>query len=246
MKKLIVNKKGKRKSLDLNYLNNLKNRVRNNEDLNNTFTNHMSSLFDDIIRKRKIKKEDISILSNANLDILKSLSTYAKEEKLNINNSSDFPSENKNKFFNLKSLNSLTKLKKKIINDKNSLKQKPKKIIIKKNISAYSSNINASELSLNSHKIINNLKIQEKYSLKKNKSIKKRKKRNSVVLMTNNYLSKAFIDDIKEEKLFNLKKITNKNLEMNYEMKTKVNYEQFMNETLSISFKKRILHAKGC
>ena len=57
MKKLILNKKGTIKSLDIKFSNNLKTRIANNIELNNTFTNGMSSLYDDIIRKRKIKKE---------------------------------------------------------------------------------------------------------------------------------------------------------------------------------------------
>ena len=228
MKKLILNKKGKEKSLDIKFSNNLKTRIANNIELNNTFTNNMSSFYDDIIRKRKIKKEEISFLSNANLNILKRLSTYAKAEILN--NSSDFPRANKKEFFNLKSFDSLTKLKYKIINKRKSIKQKSKRKLIKKNISVDNSNLNTSGLSFNSHKIMNKLKIKEKYSLNKNRSIKKQHKRNSAVHIKNNYLSKDFIDYIKEEKLFNLKNTSNKNLEMNYEMKTQINYEEFMNE----------------
>ena len=100
MKKLISNKKGKVKSSDFKYSSNFNNKISNNIQSNNTFTNNMSSLYDDIIRNKRIKKEEISILSNENLSILKRLSTYAKEEILN--NSSDFPKENKIKFFHLK------------------------------------------------------------------------------------------------------------------------------------------------
>ena len=38
------------------------------------------------------------------------------------------------------------------------------------------------------------------------------------------------INDLKEEKIIRLKHISCKDLEMNYEMKKKKNYEQFMNE----------------
>ena len=225
MKKLILYKKFKAKSSDVNHSSKSKYNSANNVELNNTFTNNISSIYDDINRKNKTKKEEISILSNANLNILKKLTTYAKEEILN--NSSDFPSANKKHFFDLKSLDSLTKIKHKIINSKKSFKRKIKKNL-NKNSKIIASNY-SSQLSLNSHKIMNNLKIKEKFSLH-NKSMKKHRKRNSMVHMKNNYMSEAFLNDVKEEKLINLKNISNKNLEINYEMKTKINYEKFMNE----------------
>ena len=135
MKKLILYKKGKVKSLDVKYSSNLKNKLANNVELNNTFTNNISSIYDDINRKNKIKKEEISILSNANLNILKRLTTFAKEEILN--NSSDFPSANKKHFFDMKSLDSLTKLKHKIINSKKSIKRKIKKNLNKNNMGKF-------------------------------------------------------------------------------------------------------------
>ena len=202
MKKLILYKKFKAKSSDVNHSSKSKYNSANNVELNNTFTNNISSIYDDINRKNKTKKEEISILSNANLNILKKLTTYAKEEILN--NSSDFPSANKKHFFDLKSLDSLTKIKHKIINSKKSLKRKIKKNL-NKNSKIIASNY-SSQLSLNSHKIMNNLKIKEKFSLH-NKSMKKHRKRNSVVYMKNNYMSEAFLNDVKEEKVINLKNI---------------------------------------
>ena len=80
----------------MNHSSKSKYNSANNVELNNTFTNNISSIYDDINRKNKTKKEEISILSNANLNILKKLTTYAKEEILN--NSSDFPSANKKLF----------------------------------------------------------------------------------------------------------------------------------------------------
>ena len=221
MKKLILFKKNKIKSLDIKNVANMKKRLKNKDDLNTTFNYNISSLYHDIIDKKLIKgsKNEINKLSNANINILKTLSTFAKEEILN--NSYDFP-KNKRKYISpIKSIDSLTDLKNKLYkNKKRRSKQRLKNI-----------NSNISELSQNSHKIKNNHKLIQKFSFQKNKhNHKKTHKRHSVMNIKSSMMSKAFIDEIKEDKLLNIKNISNKNLEMNYEMKTKINYEEFMNE----------------
>ena len=222
MNKLILYKKNQVKSLDAKTSFNLKNKFVNFTEQKNNFLNNKSIIYDKNIAKNKIKKEDISILSKANLDILKRLTTFAKAEMLN--NSTDTPKVNKNAIVNMESLDSLTKLKNKIIKTKNSIKRMQKKNLNKKNKSIYNSCINTSDL-------MNKLKIKKKYSLNKKKSIKKQRKRNSVVdNIQNNFISKNFFNEIKEDRLFCLKHISCKNLEMNYEMKKKNNFEEFMNE----------------
>ena len=80
MKKLILYKKNKRKSLDIKNVANMKKRLKNKDDLNTTFNYNISSLYHDIMDKKLIKgsKNEINKLSNANINILKTLSTFAK------------------------------------------------------------------------------------------------------------------------------------------------------------------------
>ena len=157
MNKLILYKKNQVKSLDAKTSFNLKNKFVNFTEQKNNFLNNKSIIYDKNIAKNKIKKEDISILSNANLDILKRLTTFAKAEMLN--NSTDTPKVNKNAIINMESLDSLTKLKNKIIKTKNSIKRMQKKILNKKNKSIYNSCINTSDL-------MNKLKIKKKIFFK--------------------------------------------------------------------------------
>ena len=107
----------------------MKKRLKNKDDLNTTFNYNISSLYHDIIDKKLIKgsKNEINKLSNANINILKTLSTFAKEEILN--NSYDFP-KNKRKYISpIKSIDSLTDLKNKLYkNKKRRSKQRLKNI----------------------------------------------------------------------------------------------------------------------
>ena len=43
-------------------------------------------------------------------------------------------------------------------------------------------------------------------------------------------MAKEFLKDINEEKIFDLKHLSNKNLEINYDMKKKINYDKFKSE----------------
>ena len=223
MKKLL-SKKNKVKSMDIKSVSNLKKKLKNQEELNNTF-NNMSPLYHDIFDKKKLKesKNEINILSNANVNILKTLSTFAKEEILN--NSYDF-TENKQYKSKINHLNSLPELKSRLLKNKISPKRVSKKISYKKKF-----NSKLSELSLKSDKTKNYNKLIQNFSFNKNKpNHKKKHKRNSVINIKNNYLSNIFLDNIKEDKLSNLKNIPNNNLAINYELKTKINYEEFINE----------------
>ena len=223
MKKLNFYKRQNRKSLDLKKLSHLKKKLKNKESLNNTFNINMSSLYNDVMNKNVIKnnKKEIDILSNANLNILKTLSTFVKEEILN--NSSDFP--NSKRFFSpIKSRASLTCLNSGITD----IKKTPKKL---KKIIQQNSNPNSSQLSFNSQKIQNNHKLIQNFSFNRNKhNVKRKHKRHSLINVRSNLLSTEFLNEIKEDKLLNLRTISNKNLEINYEMKTKINYEEFINE----------------
>ena len=221
MKKFILSQKGKVKSLDVKSVASLKNKLINSAESNIKFSNKNLPAYDGIIPKNKIKKEEISILSNANLAILKRLTTFAKEEILNF--LSDFPRVNKKAIIDIESMDSLTKLKQKLNNGNKSFKRMQKKIINKKNKAFYNSCLNSSEL-------IKRLNIKKRYSLNKKKSIRKIRKRNSVVDIINNHMQNDMINILKEEKIIRLKHISCKDLKMNYEMKKKKNYEQFMNE----------------
>ena len=142
-----------------------------------------------------------------------------------LNNSYDIQ-KNKKYFSNLKSLDSLTELKLRL----NETKKSPKKPV-KKKLYKKSTNSNSSELSLNSHKITNKHKLKQNFTLNKSKpNSKKKYKRNSVIHMKSNFMSNAFLNEVNEDKLMSLGKIQNKNLAINYEMKTKINYEEFINE----------------
>ena len=225
MKKLIPLKKNKIKSLDMKRVSFIKKKIFSKQELNSTYINNIPSLYRDVINKKRIKenKNEIDKLTSANLNILKTLSTFAKEEMLN--NSYDIQ-KNKKYFSNLKSLDSLTELKLRL----NETKKSPKKPV-KKKLYKKSTNSNSSELSLNSHKITNKHKLKQNFTLHKSKpNSKKKYKRNSVIHMKSNFMSNAFLNEVNEDKLMSLGKIQNKNLAINYEMKTKINYEEFINE----------------
>ena len=66
--------------------------------------------------------------------------------------------------------------------------------------------------------------------IKKKSTIKKFHKRNSIAYIKKNYVAKEFLKDINEEKIFDLKHLSNKNLEINYDMKKKINYDKFKSE----------------
>ena len=62
MKKIFLYKKGKVKSLDIRNSSNLKNKIINNTESNNKFSNNIPSVNDGISRKNMKKGEEISIL----------------------------------------------------------------------------------------------------------------------------------------------------------------------------------------
>ena len=211
MKKLISFQKKKIKSLDLKKASNLKNRLNNNNELKNSFKNSLSPKYNDILKKNitKDNQREINILSNENLKILKRLSTFAKEEITN--DSIDFSISKKN-FSKLKSIKSVTKSK-----DKMDKPNKVSKIYL-----------NKSGFSTNSQIIVNKNKLKQNYSFHKSKSnIKKRRGRNSAMVIKSKLMSKAFLGEIKEKKMG-----------INFEMKTKINYTEFMNqmEIMKINF----------
>ena len=218
MKKNSLSPKNKKiKSLETKNVINLKKRLKPNDKFNSTFINYnISDIYNDLfnIKNKKENKKEIDILSNANLNILEKLSTFAKEEilsdSLNIS-----PINKKNYYSKLNSLDNFTKLKSKINKSKKTSKK----------------NLNKSGYSVNSQKMVNKNKLKQNFSFHKNKSIiKKRRKRNSVVNVKSNLIAKTFINEIEEEKLG-----------INYEMKTKINYEEFMQqmEIMKINFNLR-------
>ena len=212
MKKLISFQNNKIKSLDLKKVSILKNKLNNNNESKNLFTSSLSSKFNDILKKNVIKEnqKEINILSNENLKIVKRLSTFAKEEILN--DSADFSKLSKKNFSKLKSIKSVTKSKDRM--------DKPNKVS--------KINLNKSGFSTNSQKIVNKNKLKQNYSFHKSKSnIKKKHYRNSAMVIKSNLMSKAFLGEIKEKKMG-----------INFEMKTKINYEEFMNqmEIMKINF----------
>ena len=218
MKKNSLSPKNKKiKSLETKNVINLKKRLKPNDKFNSTFINYnISDIYNDLfnIKNKKENKKEIDILSNANLNILEKLSTFAKEEilsdSLNIS-----PINKKNYYSKLNSLDNFTKLKSKINKSKKTSKK----------------NLNKSGYSVNSQKMVNKNKLKQNFSFYKNKSIiKKRRKRNSVVNVKSNLIAKTFINEIEEEKLG-----------INYEMKTKINYEEFMQqmEIMKINFNLR-------
>ena len=159
MKKIFLYKKGKVKSLDIRNSSNLKNKIINNTESNNKFSNNIPSVNDGISRKNMKKGEEISILSNANLNILRRLSTFALAEILN--NSTDFQNVNKKKILNLRSIDNSPKFNHKIINNKIRVKWNINKNSTRKSLSISSSSLNSSEFSLNSYKIMSKLKTKK-------------------------------------------------------------------------------------
>ena len=96
MKKYVHFNTNQVKSLDMKRVLSIKKRFQDKEELNESFDCEIPSLYRNII-KRKSQKE-IEILSNANLNILKNISTFVKEE---LNNSTGFPTRNNNKISKL-------------------------------------------------------------------------------------------------------------------------------------------------
>jgi hypothetical protein len=108
----------------------IKKRFEDKEELNESFDCEIPSLYRNII-KRKSKKE-IEILSNANLNILKNISTFVKEE---LNNSTGFPTRNSNKISKLNNSVSPVKiLNKNIQNIYSPNKLSQNSLYIKKNV----------------------------------------------------------------------------------------------------------------
>ena len=231
MKKYVHFNTNQVKSLDMKRVLSIKKRFEDKEELNESFDCEIPSLYRNIIKIKRKSQKEIEILSNANLNILKNISTFVKEE---LNNSTGFPTRNNNKISKLNNSVSPVKiLNKNIQNIYSPNKLSQNSLYIKKNI--------RSELSPSNK----NLKINKKSSLnKKNKNIrksfykseinnkyllKKRYKRNSV-FFSNKLMPKAFIDEIKSDKLLTLKNTPNKKCDINDDMKTKINFCEFMNE----------------
>ena len=102
----------KMKSLDVKSVSILKKKLKNKNCFNNTIAYHnMTSMFNDVLKERGIKenKNDIKLLENANLKIIKTLSSMAKEELSNI--TKEFKSNKNNNIINMKSSSNLNKLK---------------------------------------------------------------------------------------------------------------------------------------
>ena len=231
MKKYVHFNTNQVKSLDMKRVLSIKKRFEDKEELNESFDCEIPSLYRNIIKIKRKSKKEIEILSNANLNILKNISTFVKEE---LNNSTGFPTRNNNKISKLNNSVSPVKiLNKNIQNIYSPNKLSQNSLYIKKNI--------RSELSPSNK----NLKINKKSSInKKNKNIrksfykseinnkyllKKRYKRNYIFFL-NKLMPKAFIDEIKSDKLLTLKNTPNKKCDINDDMKTKINFCEFMNE----------------
>ena len=128
MKKYVHFNTNQAKSLDMKRVLSIKKRFEDKEELNESFDCEIPSLYRNII-KRKSKKE-IEILSNANLNILKNISTFVEEE---LNNSTGFPTRNNNKISKLNNSVSFVKiLNKNIQNIYSSNKLSQNSLYIKK------------------------------------------------------------------------------------------------------------------
>ena len=238
--KIVKFHQNKIKSLDNETVSSLKKKLEKKENLNNSFVTTIPKFYNNIIKKkiRKESRKEIELLSNTNLRILKTLSTFVQEEMLN--DSVETPIKNKNKISKFNSLDNPKKVKKISSKSKQSDKKSSKKTLFKKKS-------NISELSFNSHRIVNKHKLHKNLTLHKNhksniKSIyknefhhtknshKKRPIKNSVVHFSDKAISNHFFDKIQDDKLLNLINLSNKNLEINYEMRKEINYEEFMNE----------------
>ena len=229
------------KSLDVKSVSILKKKLKNKNCFNNTIAYHnMTSMFNDVLKERGIKenKNDIKLLENANLKIIKTLSSMAKEELSNI--TKEFKSNKNNNIINMKSSSNLNKLK--------DLSLSPQKKVVKfsnKNISAISAKSIKSILKPNKTKINkksskkvykqrktftenkNNFKLQ---SFKNSSGVKSqvapKHKRNTFT----NVKNKNKLNLLPEVANNNMKNISNKQIVMNFGFKRGINFEEFFNK----------------
>ena len=228
----------KMKSLDVKNVSILKKKLKNKNGFNNTIAYHnMTSMFNDVLKERGIKenKNDIKLLENANLKIIKTLSSMAKEELSNI--TKEFKSNKNNNIINMKSSSNLNKLK--------DLSLSPQKKVVKfsnKNISAISAKSiykpNKTKINKKSSKKVNkqrktftenksNFKLQ---SFKNSSGVKSqvapKHKRNTFT----NVKNKNKLNLLPEVANNNMKNISNKQIVMNFGFKRGINFEEFFNK----------------
>ena len=161
MEKIVKFHQNKIKSLDNETVSSLKKKLEKKENLNKSFVTTIPKFYNNIIKKkiRKESRKEIELLSNANLRILKTLSTFVQEEMLN--DSIETPIKNKNKISKFNSLDNPKKVKKISFKSKQSDKKSSKKTLFKKKS-------NISELSFKSHRIVNKHKLHKNLTLHKN------------------------------------------------------------------------------
>ena len=132
MKKYVHFNTNQVKSLDMKRVLSIKKRFEDKEELNESFDCEIPSLYRNIIKIKRKSKKEIEILSNANLNILKNISTFVEEE---LNNSTGFPTRNNNKISKLNNSVSPVKiLNKNIQNIYSPNKLSQNSLYIKKNI----------------------------------------------------------------------------------------------------------------
>ena len=158
MKSQFCLKKNKKlKSLDSNRVNKIKNILKKKKKLNRSVIYNTSSLQKEIMREiigRRNEKEEISLLSNANVNIIKMLNTCANEDI--INDSSYMNDDHKER-----SLESITKWKRRMCAYEGSpiLTHKRNKNWKNNNIFKFNSNIS-------------DFSLESKFSERKNESFK--------------------------------------------------------------------------
>ena len=116
----------KMKSLDINRSLKMKNALKKKKQFNNTALYKQTRLNKEIIKEKGQFKEDdeFSLLSNANINIIKILNSFANED--NILNDSSFMHSNSIDDQKDKSIDSITKWKKRICAYKGSPKNRMK------------------------------------------------------------------------------------------------------------------------
>ena len=199
------------KSLDLNSALKIKNLLKKKTGVDIEIKNHRTSLKD---LRRYNDKDEISILSNANLNIIKSLINCANEDI--INDSSFGIINNNNEDLKEKSILSITKWKKNICaykgspvhnnikKNKYNKKSNKSNFILNSNISDFdfSSGIINSDIKNDSFKLQNQIKnISSNNIIKKDKT--KIKKKNNVVRHSSEINLNKYNTKIKEKKADN-------------------------------------------
>ena len=134
--------KRKIKSLDTNRSMKLKKELKKKSNMSKTVLYKISPINKDIIKEDN-NKEEISLLSNANLKIIKILNSFANDDILN---ESSFIVSNSNEDAKEKSVESITKWKNRLCAFKGSPKNKNKKSKPKSNNSLFLLNSNYTDL----------------------------------------------------------------------------------------------------